>query len=99
MVEASYVSVYVADEDGNALCRLDYERDKEGYPESHIQVYGDSEALARWPGAPPRQLERPHFPTGASGRPSGVTRGPPSRCSATMKWPNWSSQPPSFGLI
>lgn len=64
MVDASNVSVYAADDDGKTLCRFDYERDKQGYPEAHLQIYGESAALAMWTGEPRRELDRLHFPTG-----------------------------------
>jgi hypothetical protein len=63
-VEKSLVSVYAADDDTSFLCRLDYERDKQGYPEAHLQIKGESAALAAWPGKPRRELERLHFPMG-----------------------------------
>jgi hypothetical protein len=64
MVDASYVSAYAADDDESTLCRFDYERDKQGYPEAHLQIYGKSPALAEWSGKPRRELERLHFPVG-----------------------------------
>lgn len=64
MVDASNVSVSAGDEDGETLCRFDYERDKQGYPEAHLQIYGESAALAAWSGNPRRQLDRLHLPTG-----------------------------------
>jgi hypothetical protein len=64
-VDASAFSVYAADDDSSCLCRFDYERGKSGYPEAHLQVCGESAALAAWKGAPKtRQLERLHFPVG-----------------------------------
>lgn len=63
-VNKSFIEVYAADDDKMALCRFDYERDKQGYPESHLQVYGESVALAAWSGNPRRQLDRLHLPTG-----------------------------------
>ena len=45
------------------LVPFDYERGKSGYPEAHLQVYGESAALAAWKGTPKsRQLARLHFP-------------------------------------
>jgi hypothetical protein len=63
-VDKSYVTVYAADDDEAALFRYDYERGKSGYPEAHLQVFGESAALAAWTGSPRRQLDRLHFPTG-----------------------------------
>jgi hypothetical protein len=64
-VNASAFSIYAADDDKTCLCRFDYERGKREYPEAHLQVYGTSDALASWPGAPrTRQLDRLHFPVG-----------------------------------
>lgn len=64
-VDASSFGVYAADEDSMCLCHFDYERDKEGYPEAHLQVYGTSKALAAWSGTPQtRELERLHIPVG-----------------------------------
>lgn len=67
-VAASFISIYAADDDKSCLCRFDYERDKQdehGYPEAHLQIYGESAALACWPGTPrTRQLDRLHFPVG-----------------------------------
>jgi hypothetical protein len=42
-------------------------RDKEGYPEAHLQIYGRSTALAEWSGKPRRELDRLHFPWAAVG--------------------------------
>jgi hypothetical protein len=64
-VAASAFSVFAADDDGSCLCRFDYERGKQSYPEAHLQVYGDSSALAIWGGKTrTRQLDRLHFPVG-----------------------------------
>jgi hypothetical protein len=64
-VNASAFSIYAADDDRSYLCRFDYERGKHEYPEAHLQVYGESAALASWAGEPrTRQLERLHFPVG-----------------------------------
>ena len=65
MVDASAFSIFAADDDRSCLCRYDYERGKSQYPEAHLQVYGESAALASWAGIPqPRQLDRLHFPVG-----------------------------------
>jgi len=64
-VAASFMSVFAADDDKTCLCRFDYERGKGEYPEAHLQVYGESGALASWSGTPKRrQLERLHFAVG-----------------------------------
>ena len=64
-VAASFTSIYAGDDDKSCLCRFDYERGKHGYPEAHLQVYGESRALASWGGTPrTRQLDRLHFPVG-----------------------------------
>lgn len=51
---------------GPAYVTFDYERNKRGYPEAHLQVYGQSAALAAWDAGPSgkRGLERLHFPVG-----------------------------------
>ncbi len=64
-VEASAFGVFAADDHKSCLCRYDYERGKNEYPEAHLQVYGESGALASWEGIPrTRKLERLHFPVG-----------------------------------
>jgi len=64
-VTSSFIGVYAADEDRSCLCHFDYERDKADYPEAHLQVFGDSLALAEWGGrAQDRGLHRLHFPVG-----------------------------------
>ena len=64
-VVASYFTIYGADDDRSCLCHFDYERDKQGYPEAHLQVYGQSPALDTWEGSSGRrELERLHFPVG-----------------------------------
>jgi hypothetical protein len=63
-VVSSFVAVF-ADEDGKlCLFHVDYERDKgHGYPDAHLQVYGESAALDAWqPGQ--RGLHKLHFPVG-----------------------------------
>jgi hypothetical protein len=67
-VLSSYVGIY-ADERGQVpLCHVDYERNKkDGYPEAHLQVEGESAALKAWrltAGAPGRLLRDLHFPVG-----------------------------------
>lgn len=64
-VDQSSVSVFATDDDHSFLCRLDYERGKQGFPESHLQIEGESAVLATWPGKPRRELERLHFPMGS----------------------------------
>jgi hypothetical protein len=64
-VAASFFSIFAADDDKTCLCRFDYERGKDEYPEAHLQVYGESGALTSWAGMPKtRQLDRLHFPVG-----------------------------------
>ncbi|WP_055480931.1 hypothetical protein [Sphaerimonospora mesophila] len=65
-VLSSFVAIY-GDSDGKCcLCHFDYERDKvDGYPEAHIQVYGESPVLRMWGGELlDRGLHRLHFPSG-----------------------------------
>lgn len=65
-VLSAFVGIY-GDVDGvDRLCHFDYERDKaDGYPEAHIQVYGDSAVLRKWGGRLlDRGLDRLHFPAG-----------------------------------
>jgi hypothetical protein len=64
-VMSSFIGVYAEDDDRSCLCHFDYERDKADYPEAHLQVFGKSQALARWGGrVQQRGLERLHFPVG-----------------------------------
>ncbi|MFB9681178.1 hypothetical protein [Streptosporangium vulgare] len=65
-VDNAFVGIYAANEDRSPLCHFDYERDKtSGYPESHVQVHGESEALAVWGDEfTDRGLHRLHFPAG-----------------------------------
>jgi hypothetical protein len=65
-VAVSAFEVYAATGAQAPLCRFDYERGKSGgYPEAHIQVHGESGALAAWTGVPnTRELERLHLPMG-----------------------------------
>jgi hypothetical protein len=65
-VAVSAFEVYAATGAQVPLCRFDYERGKSGgYPEAHIQVHGESGALAAWTGVPnTRELERLHLPMG-----------------------------------
>jgi hypothetical protein len=67
-VLSSYVGIY-ADESGQVpLCHVDYERNKkDGYPEAHLQVEGESAALKAWrltDGTQDRPLRDLHFPVG-----------------------------------
>lgn len=62
-VETSFFGIYADAEAQKTLCHFDYERDKkDGYPESHVQVAGESEALAIL--RPGRPLSKLHFPVG-----------------------------------
>jgi hypothetical protein len=64
-VVASFFGIYATDTSRSCLCHFDYERGKDGYPEAHVQVYGDSAALVGWGGqSQPRQLDRLHLPVG-----------------------------------
>ena len=63
-VDKSFIGAYAADDGQTSLCHFDYERDKQGYPEAHLQISGESAALAVWSGKPRRELDRLHFPTG-----------------------------------
>jgi hypothetical protein len=53
-VTSSAFGVYADAEARRCLCRWDYERGKLGYPEAHLQVYGESDVLAQWPSADSR---------------------------------------------
>lgn len=67
MVQSSYVGVFANDDDRSMLCHVDYERDKtHGYPEAHLQVEGESAALAAWrlTNGQHRDLADLHFPVG-----------------------------------
>ncbi|TPG12564.1 hypothetical protein EAH86_19865 [Pedococcus bigeumensis] len=61
-VQTSVFEVYadIADE-GSSLLHVDYQRDKDDYPESHLQVYASSE---HWERASTRSLDRLHLPVG-----------------------------------
>jgi hypothetical protein len=65
-VLSSFVAIYSDAEGEGRLCHFDYERNKaDGYPDAHIQVYGDSLVLKRWGGELlQRGLHRLHFPAG-----------------------------------
>jgi hypothetical protein len=64
-VLSSYFGVYADEAAEMCLCHFDYERDKPGYPEAHLQVHGESAALAAMAGGPEaRMLHRLHFPAG-----------------------------------
>jgi len=65
-VLTSFFGIYAADDEQSCLCHFDYERNKaDDYPEAHLQIHGDSTALANWSS---RQRKRPlnklHFPVG-----------------------------------
>lgn len=66
MVMASYFGIHAAGQERTPLCHFDYERGKSGYPEAHLQVSGESAALAAWEGdlSGRRGLDRLHFPMG-----------------------------------
>jgi hypothetical protein len=64
-VLSSYFGVYADEEAELCLCHFDYERDKAGYAEAHLQAHGESEALAAMTSGPEKQmLARLHFPAG-----------------------------------
>jgi hypothetical protein len=65
-VLSAFVGIYADEQGVDRLCHFDYERDKaDGYPEAHIQVYGESAALKKWGGRLlDRGLDRLHFPAG-----------------------------------
>lgn len=64
-VVSSFFGIYADDPERSCLCHFDYERDKPGYPEAHLQVPGESTALAGMTGqAKTRSLDRLHFPVG-----------------------------------
>lgn len=64
-VRSSFIGIYAEDNDPSCLCHFDYERDKADYPEAHLQVFGDSQALETIsPRAQERGLHRLHFPVG-----------------------------------
>jgi hypothetical protein len=67
-VVSSYIGVYGSEDPTSLLCHVDYERNKpHGYPEAHLQVEGNSAALAAWrltDGTRGRALRDLHFPVG-----------------------------------
>jgi hypothetical protein len=65
-VVSSFFGVYAEDAETSCLCHFDYERNKaDGYPEAHLQVFGQSAALEAWGGRiSSRGLDRLHFPVG-----------------------------------
>jgi hypothetical protein len=67
-VVSSYIGIYANDQPKSLLCHVDYERNKtHGYPEAHLQVEGESAALAAWRlvgGTRDRALCDLHFPVG-----------------------------------
>jgi hypothetical protein len=65
-VLSSFVAIYGDEQGSQCLCHFDYERGKaHGYPEAHIQVYGNSSILTAWGGElAERGLHRLHFPAG-----------------------------------
>ncbi|MFI0718036.1 hypothetical protein [Streptomyces sp. NPDC021224] len=62
-VRSSFVGVFPSEDGKDALFHYDYERDKrDGYPDAHLQVAGQDEAMAALlPGKPTVKL---HFPVG-----------------------------------
>ncbi len=66
MVDTSFFGLYADDEEQSCLCHFDYERNKtSGYPEAHLQVYGQSTALNNWRGTlRTRELAKLDFPAG-----------------------------------
>lgn len=65
-VQSAFVGIFAADGQEKCLCHFDYERNKrDDYPDAHIQVHGDNEAVNTW-GDPlkKRGLKRLHFPAG-----------------------------------
>ncbi len=62
MVTASTIEVYADAGATRQLCHFDYDRDKQGYPEAHLQIVGTAPALAEWRDR--SELDRIHFPTG-----------------------------------
>jgi hypothetical protein len=64
-VTTSFFGIFAADDEKSCLCHFDYERDKaHGYPEAHLQVHGDSSALASWKSQQKKPLAKLHFPVG-----------------------------------
>lgn len=66
-VESSFFGVSTDEATDEMLFHYDYERDKVGYPEAHLQVFGDNDDLQRIltdVGLPKQRLERLHFPVG-----------------------------------
>lgn len=63
VTKTSFFAVDAAPDGTKRLCHIDFERDKgDDYPEAHIQVYGDSEAMQVLD--PSRPLHKLHFPVG-----------------------------------
>lgn len=64
-VDSSVFAVYAKDNDALCLCHFDYDRDNvTDYPDAHLQILGESLALAACERARTRELERLHFPVG-----------------------------------
>jgi hypothetical protein len=65
-VVSSFFGIFAPDVGHTPLCHFDYERDKQGgYPEAHLQINGESPALAAMTGRlAGRPLIRLHFPVG-----------------------------------
>lgn len=67
--EGDYVQVQTSvvellcdiDDEDSSLLHVDYQRDKQDYPESHLQVYATS---TYWEVASARSLDRLHLPVG-----------------------------------
>lgn len=68
MVESSFLGIFAEEGLARPLLHYDYERDKgDGYPETHLQVCGDSEAwneICPRTGLGERRFERLHLPVG-----------------------------------
>ena len=67
MVTKSFIGVYLDADFEQILCHFDYDRDKPGYPEAHIQVCADSPVWSSWlqaRGQSLRPLAKAHFPVG-----------------------------------
>lgn len=62
-VLSSFFGIYADAGARECLCHFDHERGKKGYPEAHVQVHGESAALASLLDSK-RGLDRLHFPVG-----------------------------------
>ncbi|MFJ6566587.1 hypothetical protein ACIQNU_04155 [Streptomyces sp. NPDC091292] len=69
MVQQSFFGVFEGAEGSSCLCHYDYERDKkDGYPDAHVQIHGQSTILAALnrPAEQKRPLGDLHFPVGGT---------------------------------